>query len=318
MIMKYKVIGIKILIIIIAMTLFVTWYENVQKDSAFTLASLNPNYKVYLITMDKENQYWYYINEGAMDMAAFWGITYLWDAPMRRSIERQIEIVNKAVEEGADAILLSAIDARRLAAPVAAAKEKGVKIIYVDSPANEEAIITLATDNYEAGRVAGQTMLEELDQFNIRAGTIGIVAIDTVTDNTMRREAGFREVIVEDGRFTLLNTEYANSDLVKAKAAATRMIKENTNLVGIFGTDEISSIGVGRSIQADNNKIVGIGFDATDVTLKLMQTDSLKAIITQNPYTMGYLGIAEAIAALEGMETGPKNMNTGVSVMRKR
>jgi ribose transport system substrate-binding protein len=40
--------------------------------------------------------------------------------------------------------------------------------------------------------------------------------------------------------------------------------------------------------------------------------------IAQNPYTMGYLGMAEALAALKGYDTGPQFINTGVSIITKR
>ncbi|MDD3174737.1 MAG: hypothetical protein PHF63_13965 [Herbinix sp.] len=44
----------------------------------------------------------------------------------------------------------------------------------------------------------------------------------------------------------------------------------------------------------------------------------MKVIIAQNPYTMGYLGMAQAFAAVKGYNTGPKYLDTGVSVLRKR
>jgi len=37
--------------------------------------------------------------------------------------------------------------------------------------------------------------------------------------------------------------------------------------------------------------------------------------LVQNPFTMGYLGMAEAVAALRGFDTGPQLINTGVTVV---
>jgi ribose transport system substrate-binding protein len=50
--------------------------------------------------------------------------------------------------------------------------------------------------------------------------------------------------------------------------------------------------------------------------LELLRAGSIKAIIAQNPYTMGYLGVAEAVAAILGKDTGPDYINTGVGVIR--
>jgi ribose transport system substrate-binding protein len=49
--------------------------------------------------------------------------------------------------------------------------------------------------------------------------------------------------------------------------------------------------------------------------MKLLHDGNIKAIIDQNPYTMGYLGMAEAVAAILGKKTGTEYINTGVSVI---
>jgi ribose transport system substrate-binding protein len=77
-------------------------------------------------------------------------------------------------------------------------------------------------------------------------------------------------------------------------------------------------VGVGNAIKMDNNRLIGVGFDKSDATMKLLEANSLNVIIAQNPYTMGYLGMAEAYAALNGFNTGPSYINTGVTVIRKR
>ena len=44
------------------------------------------------------------------------------------------------------------------------AASSGVKIVYVDSPANVEAEATFSTDNIAAGKTAGEEMLKALKQ----------------------------------------------------------------------------------------------------------------------------------------------------------
>lgn len=306
------------LVIIVAFILLITWYSNNANKVSSTLALGNEEYKVYLITMDKMDQHWYFVNQGATDMAALAGVTYLWDAPEKKDIDEQIKILNKAVNNGADAILLAAIDPVKISRAIEDAKAKSVKIIYVDSPAYEEAITTLSTDNYNAGRTAGDTMIAELGAIGLNRGMIGIIGVNTVTNSTMNREIGFREVIDADGRFSILETEYENGDPTASQEAANLFITVYPDVVGLFGTNEGSTEGVGNAIKANNKKIVGIGFDRSDIILGLIRDESLKAVLVQNPYTMGYLGMAEAIASLKGFDTGPPSINTGVSVLKKQ
>lgn len=173
--MKIKKVWIDIIVLMCAFLLFILWHRNHIGGPVQTTLRNVENYDVYLITTDKGFEYWGIINQGAADMAAAVGINYVWDAPAERDFNDQINIINRAVVNGADALLVAADDPKWISGAIEDAKAKGVKIIYVDTPAYEEAITTLATDNYEAGVLAGQTMLSLQDEFGIGSGSIGIV-----------------------------------------------------------------------------------------------------------------------------------------------
>jgi ribose transport system substrate-binding protein len=313
--MRVKKVIIDITIILLAFLLFIIWHQNcIVNKTKTTFSNLKYN-QVYLITTDKEYQYWHQLNKGVADMAEAMGIDYIWDAPAERDVNKQIEIINKAVDEGAEALLVAADDPKLISGVIEDAKARNVKVIYVDSPAYEEAITTLATDNYEAGVRAGETMILILDNMGINSGSIGIINYKSKA-NTQLREEGFRKAMEKDKRFKILDTVYTmKGDPDESREAAERMINENKDLVALFGTNEGTSEGVGLAIEANNNKYIGIGFDKRDAMLKLYNNGSLKAIIAQNPYTMGYLGMAEAVAAILGLDTGPDYINTGVSVI---
>ncbi len=314
--MRLRKIMIDIAVISLAFILFVAWHQGViVRKAQMTIARVK-FYEVYLITTDKEYQYWDFINQGAADMARAVGINYFWDAPEERTVFGQIDVINRAVESGAEALLIAADDPKRISSVVEDAKARGVKVIYVDSPAYEEAVTTLATDNYEAGVRGGETMISILDEMGITEGSIGIIGYAEKA-NAELREKGFRDTLAKDGRFQVLDTlETRRGDPKEAQELAELLIKENEDLVGLFGTNEGTSVGVGNAIKANDNRYIGVGFDQTDTMMELLRNGSLKAIIDQNPYTMGYLGMAEAVAAILGKDTGPEYINTGVSVIR--
>ena len=318
--MEKKKIWIHIIVLIIAFLLFALWYEDKKNQISDTSLQMETEpsdmEQIYFISMNKQNQFWHILDQGASDMARLLGVDYRWEAPEERNAEEQIKVFNDVVSAGADAILLAAVDPEAIAPAVEAAKEKGIKIIYVDSPSAEKGVTTLATDNYTAGRYAGMLMLEELTANNIQSGSIGIVSVSPEITTTARRENGFRDVIKEDGKFALIDTKYTNSDEPQvAQTLATEIIKENPDLVGIFSTNEDTTIGLGSAIAESGDEIIGAGFDVTKSIEVLLKDDILQATLVQNPYTMGYLGVAQAVAALRGHETGPEFINTGVSIL---
>ncbi|MCL1795330.1 MAG: substrate-binding domain-containing protein [Clostridia bacterium] len=273
---------------------------------------------VYLVTMDRMDQHWVAVDEGAAAMAAALGIGYKWDAPDVKDNAKQIEVLNNAVSEGASLILLAATDPVAISKAVQEAKEAGVKVIYVDSPADEKAIATLSTNNENAGFLAGQTMIAYLDAAGHSAGKLAIISVNTATNSTMLRERGFRAAIAADGRFEILETEYKDGDAAASQEAATNFINANPDLVGLFGANEGSTVGVGNAIKgAGDDSIIGVGFDKSDAILGLLDDGSLKAAMAQNPFTMGYLGMAQAYAALNDLSTGPAVIDTGVAVLEK-
>lgn len=276
---------------------------------------VNENYKIYLITMDKSDQFWTVMDNGAREMASMLGVTYEWDAPLTRDVNEQIQIFNNAVAAGADAIMLAASDPLKISGAVEEAKAKGVKIIYVDAPAFEEAVITLATDNYTAGRIAGENMFYELEEIGATYGSIGIIGVTPENRTTVNRELGFRDYFKPFVTYQILETIYTNGDPELAKQATEKYIRDNPNLVGVFSTNEGSTLGMGYALRENDINITGIGFDITETIQEMIRDNTIQAVMVQNPFTMGYLGMAQAVAALRGFDTGPKFINTGVTVV---
>jgi len=272
---------------------------------------------VFLITMDMEDRHWVAVDDGASIMATRLGLDYRWNAPDTKDAAKQIEVFNNAVAAGADLIMLAATNPTAIAEAVVNAQNAGVIVIYVDSPADPPVPATLLTNNLQAGVLAGQTMLDELAAAGITSGKIGIIGVNTATVSTMNRENGFRQV-VEASDFTILETEYKDGNAAASQESAQGFIVGNEDLVGLFGTNEGSTAGVGNAIKASGREIIGVGFDKSDAILGLLEDGSLKASMAQNPFTMGYLGVAQAYAALNGLSIGPAVIDTGVAVLRKQ
>ena len=117
---------------------------------------------IALITMDSLDQHWVTLNEGAQKAAAELGVTVQFMAPNTKDDAQQIECVNNAVSAGAQAIIVAANGPDAISSALREASDAGVKLIYVDSPANVSAEATFSTDNNAAGKTAGEEMKKAL------------------------------------------------------------------------------------------------------------------------------------------------------------
>ncbi|WMC94388.1 substrate-binding domain-containing protein [Kineothrix sp. MB12-C1] len=272
-------------------------------------------YKVYLITMDQMDQHWVNVDTGCKEAVKdFPNVEYKWLAPDVKDDAKQIECINNAVADNANAILLAANGPDAVTAALEEAVAAGVKIIYVDSAADFEGEVTFATDNQAAGKTAGEEMLKAFTDKGVTSGKIGIVNVNAATASCVARETGFRSAF-EGTDFELLETQYSEGDAAKSKDIAANYI--TSGCVGIFGANEGSTTGVGNAIQEAGDDVVGVGFDKSDTILSLIKNGYLLATMAQNPDVMGYEGLKAAVAVLGGESFGGKVTDTGVSVITK-
>lgn len=273
------------------------------------------DYKIALITMDSLDQHWVSLKEGAEEEAKADGVTVDFMAPDVKDDAKQIECINNAVAGGYDAILVAANSEDAVSGALQEAVDAGIKIVYVDSPANVEAEATFSTDNKAAGKTAGEEMIKALEDKGIKDGSIGIVNINTSTNSTIQREEGFREAL-EGTDYELLETQYCEGDAAKAQTIAENYITEG--VVGIFGANEGAATGTGNAIKASgSDEIVGVGFDKSDTLKGLIEDGYLVCTMAQNPDQMGKLGVQACIKALNGEDLGGEVTDTGVSVLTK-
>ena len=273
------------------------------------------DYKIALITMDSVDQHWVSLKEGAEEEAKADGVTVDFMAPDVKDDAKQIECINNAVAGGYDAILVAANSEDVVSGALQEAVDAGIKIVYVDSPANVEAEATFSTDNKAAGKTAGEEMIKALEDKGIKDGSIGIVNINTSTNSTIQREEGFREAL-EGTDYELLETQYCEGDAAKAQTIAENYITEG--VVGIFGANEGAATGTGNAIKASgSDEIVGVGFDKSDTLKGLIEDGYLVCTMAQNPDQMGKLGVQACIKALNGEDLGGEVTDTGVSVLTK-
>lgn len=281
---------------------------------ASSVSAKDNDYSVALITIDSMDQHWVNMDKGCKEAAEELGVDYKWIAPDVKDDAKQIECINNAVAGGYDAILIAANGPDAVTSALEEADDAGVKIVQVDSFANYPCVQRLGTDNFAAGKQAGELVLEALKEKGVEDGKIGIVSVNAATTSTVDRDEGFRSAF-EKTEFELLETQYADGDATRSKDAATNFITQGC--VALFGANEGSCVGVGNAVAEDGNQIVAAGMDKSDAVLQLIKDGALICTMAQNPDVMGYEGVKAAVAALNGEEVTPEYVDTGVAVLTK-
>lgn len=247
-------------------------------------------YYIAVITKSTKSSYFKAVKEGAGAAATEYNVKMTFDGPeMEEDADTQNQLIEEAVEKGADAIVFSAVDYEANSEAVTKAAEKGVKIIVIDSDVNSVGVeCRIGTDNYAAGEMAGKAALELGD----RELHIGIVNYNIHTANGQEREAGFRDCVSKDSRVKSVETINVLSTTEDARQKTGSFLRENSQINVIATFNEWTSLGVGwaiRDLDASDKTVVA--FDNNVVSIGMLETGEVDALVVQNPYAMGYMGV---------------------------
>ena len=192
------------------------------------------------------------------------------------------------------------------------AKEKGIRITYIDSYTKEELQdLTVATDNVNAGRMLGEYARKLID----KDSKIAIVSHVKGVSTAVEREQGFREGL-GDYADNIVDIVYCNSLYEKSYELAQELMRKYPDLELIAGMNEYSAVGVGRAVSdaGAKDKIAVVGVDCSQEAINLMEMGVYKGIIVQKAFRMGYIGVEETIHMLNG-DAVEKNIDSGCELV---
>ena len=274
---------------------------------------------VAVIAKAVNSDFWHNVKNGVYSAATEYNVTVTFDGPQNEEdYETQNALIEAAVKNGAGAIVLSAIDFNNSVDTVNAAVKNGVKVITIDSGLNSDAVsLFIGTDNIAAGKAAGKAAIEGFAQeSNIY---IGLVNYNADTDNGNQREEGFREYISSFNNAQVLASVTAQSNEESATAAAKRLLAQDPRINDIVGFNEWMTLGVGNAVKqlGLSGKVRAVGFDSNITSVSMLETGEMDALIVQNPFAMGYLGVEKAAALISGEPIDGNTLYTSVTTVTK-
>ena len=96
------------------------------------------------------------------------------------------------------------------------------------------------------------------------------------------------------------------------------MLTAYPDLAGVFTGEEKTGAGVARQLELSEKAgtVKMVAFDASEQLIQGLQKGTVDALIVQQPYQMGYLGVEFVMKVING-ETIPKFVETPIMVVTK-
>ncbi|NIZ12607.1 ABC transporter substrate-binding protein [Phaeobacter sp. HF9A] len=271
--------------------------------------------EIAVIVKTTSSNFWQNVNKGAE--AAIAGQSehsFTFDGPATESaVADQVNMVENAINRGVSGIVLAPSDPEALAPAVKRAYESAIPVVIIDSALADSAKGTyqafLSTDNCAAGEEVAKRMIDE-------AGTEGKVAVMSYVagvGSEIGRVGCFSDYLAEHSDLEIVGPYYSQSQMALALNQTTDILASNPDLVGIFGANEPTAVGMGRAIMQAGKagQLVALGFDGNEDLQQFVRDGLMAATAVQGSFAMGEMGVNTIIDILNG-EKVESFINTGV------
>jgi ribose transport system substrate-binding protein len=283
-----------------------------QDDGNYTIAfvpGVNPD--PFYITMSVG------VNQAASDL----GVTIVQQDPPAFDVAVSAPIVEALVARGDIDALVTAPNDKEQSIPVLQeAFDAGIPVITVDTfigdgdYANGEVTFPLSyvgSDNFQGGYIACSALADSLGS----GAKIYIQNVRPGISTTDQREDGC-EAAAADRSLEVVRVDYNENSADTAQQQTAAVLQANPDITGMFATNTFGALGAGAAIQ--NAGLAGAVqvalFDASEENIGYLRDGTVSLVIAQKPADMGYLGVAMAVAYLDGFQSIPKRIPTGYFV----
>lgn len=265
--------------------------------------------RIALISKAIGADYWMTVKDGAMAAGQELGIEVTFNGTDTESEgDKQLNLLQAAINDKPLGIGLAPQDSAQDGAPTLLdeAKAAGIPVVAFDTPIQkwDGHVATVASDNTGLGAQAA----EELAKLVGNKGEVAIVASGETGTAALRRD-GFVDWITKNApEMKVVDVQNGESDPAKSHDKAQGILQGHPNLVGMFGTDDDSTIGIADEVANMGKDVKVAGIDTSPDVLTLIDQGKIAGVVAQNPYDMGYQAVKILYAASQGTMPATKDV----------
>jgi len=309
--MKFKVLPVILFIGLLLLALPIGCIDNNNN-----LSVSEQKKTVKIIAKRKKSEFWDVVRMGAESAGKEFNVNVeFWGPTNELEIDKQIEMVREVINEKVDALVLAACDYVKLVEPTEEVIAAKIPVIVIDSDLKSDKVKSfIGTDNVGAGYMVGKTLVDIIGE----NGNVAVMSFIKGAASADQREEGFFKAIKDHPGINIVTTEYCSSNIDLSEFLTYKILNEHEGLDAIAALNADSTVGVARAVEKRGlaGKIRIVGFDSTPDEIEFLERDVIDALIIQNPFSMGYLGVKYAVDTMNGKPV-PKIVDTGSRVINK-
>lgn len=215
----------------------------------------------------------------------------------------QANAIETYIEQGVKALIVVAIDTNGIMPAVEQAAAANIPVIAVDAVLPEDGphVAQVGVNNYGAGELIGQAMLEHVTANMDGKASVGIVgALNSTIQNI--RQQGFEDTIKKGGGIDVLGIVDGQNVQDTAMSSAENLFTANPQMNTVYATGEPALIGAVAAVQSQGleDQIDVFGWDLTTHSIEGIDQGFVTAVVQQSPHGMGKAAVDAAMTVIGG------------------
>ena len=263
-------------------------------------ARAQKTYTLGMIAKSQGNQFFEAAHSGANDAArelsAKYGIKIKidWRTPNEEDAQKQAQSVEQLVLNGADGIIISCSDAKKLNDAINHAVEQGVPVVTFsgDAPASKR-MLSLGIDDFKCG----EQTFQELAKLLNGKGTVAAIDGNPNAANLQQRAAGFRAAAKKHPGVRLLDIFYHKETPGDAVAKIEQVMQANPDVTG-WGFLGGWPLFTDHALKWSPGTVKCVSVDALPPELRYVRSGHVQMLLSQDVYGYGHIAVERLIDKL--------------------
>lgn len=258
-----------------------------------------------LMVQDMSNPFFSAMDKGAKDAAAKIGAT-LNTQDAQLDLANQNTQIDAFIQQGVNLIVISAVDEAGIAPAIQRAKEAGVIVIAVDTPAHGADAVVM-TNAVQAGEKSCDYLFQQM------GGKGEVLLVDgTPIQTIIDRINGCKTVAKNYPDIKIVGQQASKNDRASGLAVTTDMLTANPDVTGIFGMNDPSALGAVLAVEQAGKtgqiKVTGVDGSPEAVAELTREGSPFIGTATQNPAEMVRQAVKIAVDMTEGKMPAEKTV----------
>lgn len=221
------------------------------------------------------------------------------------SVTEQIELVEQAITNGVDAILITPADSTGIIPAIEAANAAGIPIATPNTKAYGGNVLTwIGVDNYTVGYQLGKAICEALN------GKGDLVLIEGTAGNSTSTERvdGYKDAFAEYPEIRLLDSQPADFNREKGMTVMENFLERYDHIDGVASVNKDMTMGALEAVKAADrqDEMIQVTFDVDNDCLDAIEAGEILITGAQEEKSQIANAIYACLLACNGFKVAPE------------